>query len=197
MESLTPVPSNTHYINYNTFWNLPYRKSLIRTLNMNDQPNPPLSHLDKHGHARMVDVSDKLVTTRKAVATAIVTMQPDVRSKLLAGQLKKGEALTTAKIAAINAAKQTSQLIPMCHPLPLDLVDVRFETVGDNQIRITTTTIATARTGVEMEALTAASIAALTLYDMTKSADKSITIGPIQLQQKSGGKSGHYTRSKT
>lgn len=161
---------------------------------MTDNANPPLSHFDNKGRARMVDVSGKDVTTRKAVASAVVTMQPHVLSKLIAGTLKKGEALTTAKIAAINAAKQTGHLIPMCHPLALDLVDVEFEKLNEKQIKISATTVATARTGVEMEALTAASVAALTLYDMAKSADKSITIGPILLEQKSGGKSGDYKR---
>lgn len=142
----------------------------------------------------MVNVSDKDVTTRKAVASAVVTVQPHVLSKLIAGEMKKGEALLTAKIAAINAAKQTGLLIPMCHPLSLDLIDVHFDKLNEKQIKITTTAVATARTGVEIEAITAASIAAVTLYDMAKSADKSITIGPIQLESKSGGNSGDYTR---
>ncbi len=159
-----------------------------------DDADLVLSHLDGSGRVRMVDVSDKNVTLRTAVATAVVTFRAEVRAKLLSGKLAKGEALTTAKIAGIQAAKDTGRLIPMCHPLALDWVDIAIVPQGDTELLITATSQATARTGVEMEAMTAASVAALTLYDMSKSADKSITIGPIRLEFKSGGKSGDFRR---
>jgi cyclic pyranopterin phosphate synthase len=163
-----------------------------------DQPH--LSHIDPRGQARMVDVSVKNVTARTAVATARITARPEVVSAILAGDLPKGDVLATARIAGIQAAKRTAELIPLCHPLPLDAVEVDIApdasgaTAGD-AIVITARAVATARTGVEMEALTAATVAALTIYDMAKSADKSMTIGPIRLEEKSGGKSGDYRRS--
>ena len=143
----------------------------------------------------MVNVAQKDVTVRSATASAVVTMRSDVLAKLISGTSKKGDALTTAKIAGIAAAKRTGQLIPLCHTLPLDWVDITLTPDGDNQLRIVATAETTARTGVEMEALTAASVAALTLYDMAKSGDKGITIGPIQLERKSGGASGTYVRT--
>ncbi len=161
---------------------------------MNTPTDPQLSHLDDDGNVRMVDVSDKDVTQRTAIATAVVTFKPDVLEKLLAGTLKKGQALTTAKLAGINAAKRTGELIPLCHPLSLEWADVTFEPLDPARLQITATARTRSRTGVEMEALTAASIAALTLYDMAKSADKSIQIGPTHLEHKSGGKSADYHR---
>ena len=152
-----------------------------------------LSHYDGAGRARMVDVSAKAPTRREAEASAFVAMT----SALLAAlpQNPKGNPLEVARIAGIMAAKRTSELIPMCHPLPLALVDVDV-TLCENGVTITSKVATTAETGVEMEALVAASVAALTLYDMCKALDKGIEIREIVLQRKSGGKSGDYRRSK-
>jgi len=152
-----------------------------------------LSHYDGAGNARMVDVSGKQATKRSATASAFVELSAAVLAALPANP--KGNPLEVARFAGIQAAKRTSELIPMCHPLPLTHVDVEAEVVaGGVQIRATVST--TGQTGVEMEALTAASIAALTVYDMTKALDKSIVIRNLQLEQKSGGKSGDYKRQK-
>jgi len=152
-----------------------------------------LSHYDAAGNARMVDVSAKQATKRTATASAFVELSTAVLAALPANP--KGNPLEVARFAGIQAAKRTSELIPMCHPLPLTHVDVEAEVVpGGVQIRATAST--TGPTGVEMEALTAASIAALTVYDMTKALDKSIVIRNLQLEQKSGGKSGDYKRQK-
>ncbi len=159
---------------------------------MNSSENPDLSHIDSDGRARMVDVTDKDVTVREAVATACVTMREEILDRLLAGTLQKGEALTVAKLAGINAAKRTGELIPLCHPLPLHWVEVAFERLDATRLQITTHVRTAARTGVEMEAMTAAAVAALTIYDMAKAADKGIVIGPIRLERKTGGKSGDY-----
>jgi cyclic pyranopterin phosphate synthase len=160
---------------------------------MPKQPNLKLSHYDASGQARMVDVSAKQSTRRTATASAFVELSAAVLAALPANP--KGNPLEVARFAGIQAAKRTSELIPMCHPLPLTNVDVQAEVVeGGVCIRATATT--TGQTGVEMEALTAASVAALTVYDMTKALDKSIVIRAIQLEQKSGGKSGEYTRKK-
>jgi len=151
-----------------------------------------LSHFDEAGRARMVDVSAKPATRRQAVASAFAELTPAVLAALPANP--KGDPLEVARFAGIQAAKQTSSLIPMCHPLQLSFVDVVAEIVPSGvQIRATVAT--TGPTGVEMEALTAASIAALTIYDMTKALDKSITIRSLQLESKSGGKSGDYQRN--
>jgi cyclic pyranopterin phosphate synthase len=151
-----------------------------------------LSHFDETGHAHMVDVSVKLNTRRQATASAFVELSPDVLAALPANP--KGNPLEVARFAGIQAAKQTSALIPMCHPLPLSFVDVTAEIMPAG-IQIHATVATTGPTGVEMEALTAASVAALTIYDMTKALDKSIVIRSIQLESKSGGKSGDYQRS--
>ena len=150
-----------------------------------------LSHYDEAGRARMVDVSAKPATRREATASAFVALSKAVLKAL--PKNPKGNPLEVARIAGIQAAKRTSELIPMCHPLPLTHIAVEAEIVaGGVRIRATATT--TGQTGVEMEVLTAASIAALTVYDMTKALDKSIVIRNIQLEQKSGGKSGDYNR---
>jgi cyclic pyranopterin monophosphate synthase len=154
--------------------------------------SPKLSHFDSAGRARMVDVSDKSSTRRQATASAFVELSPAVLAALPANP--KGNPLEVARFAGIQAAKQTSALIPMCHPLPLSFVDVTAETTPTG-VEILATVATTGPTGVEMEALTAASIAALTIYDMTKALDKSITIRSIQLESKSGGKSGDYQRN--
>ena len=150
-----------------------------------------LSHYDKAGQARMVDVSGKSVTTREAEASGFVAIKPGVLESLPSNP--KGDPLEVARIAGIMAAKRTSELIPMCHPLPLSLVDVEVR-VCENGVAITSKVRTTAETGVEMEALVAVSVAALTIYDMLKAADKGIEIREIVLQRKSGGKSGEYRR---
>ena len=159
---------------------------------MAKKPKDRLSHYDKSGQARMVDVSAKAATRREATASAFVALSKKVLKAL--PQNPKGNPLEIARIAGIQAAKKTSELIPMCHPLPLTFIDV-ITTVTNKGIAITASAATTANTGVEMEALTAASVAALTIYDMTKALDKSITIEHIQLERKSGGKSGDYTRT--
>ena len=151
-----------------------------------------LSHFDETGRAHMVDVSAKSATRREATASAFVALSPAVLAALPANP--KGNPLEVARFAGIQAAKQTSTLIPMCHPLPLSFVDVTAEIMPAG-IQIYATVATTGPTGVEMEALTAASVAALTIYDMTKALDKSIVIRSIQLESKSGGKSGDYQRS--
>ncbi len=152
-----------------------------------------LSHYDKSGRARMVDVSTKPVTQRRADASAFVAMSPRVAKAL--PQNPKGDPLEVARIAGIQAAKRTAELIPMCHPLPLSHVDVHTE-LCENGVAIRSTVATTAVTGVEMEALVAASVAALTVYDMCKALDRGIEIREIVLQRKSGGKSGTYRRKK-
>ena len=153
-----------------------------------------LTHLDAEGDARMVDVSAKAPTVRTAVAESIVEMDDQVAAALFGGDLPKGDALAVIRIAAIQAAKRTPDLIPLCHPLPIDAVDVDVERV-DAGARIAVTVTTTARTGVEMEAMTAASVAALTLYDMTKARCRAAVIDGLRLLHKSGGKTGTYDRA--
>ncbi|GAB6035747.1 cyclic pyranopterin monophosphate synthase MoaC [Fundidesulfovibrio butyratiphilus] len=152
-----------------------------------------LTHLDDHGQARMVDVGAKTPTLRVAVAEAVVRLAPATFALLSDGGLPKGDALATARIAGILAAKKTADLIPLCHPLGLDAVDVRF-TLDEAEHRVVIQAEArlTAKTGVEMEAMTAASLAALTLYDMCKGVQKDIMIESVRLLYKSGGKSGEF-----
>ena len=152
-----------------------------------------LSHFDRAGRARMVDVSGKVASKREAEASGFVAVSPAVLAALPSNP--KGDPLEVARIAGIMAAKRTSELIPMCHPLPLSLVDVEMR-VCENGLAITSKVATTAETGVEMEALTAVSVAALTVYDMLKAADKGIEIREIALERKSGGKSGEYRRRK-
>ena len=150
-----------------------------------------LSHVDEAGNIRMVDVSGKAVTAREAVARGRIAMSPDAVRKVRAGNLKKGDPLQTARLAGIMAAKRTAELIPLCHPLPLTHADVTLTQVPDGyeiEARVRTT----AQTGVEMEALTAVSVAALTIYDMVKAVDKGMVISDIRLVEKRGGRSGHY-----
>lgn len=151
-----------------------------------------LSHYDSAGRARMVDVSGKKATRREAEATAFVQMLPEVLQAL--PKNPKGDPLEVARIAGIMAAKRTSELIPMCHALPLSHVDVEMR-LCENGVAIATKVITTAETGVEMEALVAASVSALTIYDMAKALDKGIEIREIVLQRKTGGKSGDYRRA--
>ena len=154
-----------------------------------------LTHLDGDGHVHMVDVSDKSDTIRIAKAVGSVQLSSNSMAALLSGNLKKGDALAVARIAGIMAAKKTSELIPLCHPLPITKVNVIIEPdkLG-NLVLITATVKTKGPTGVEMEALTAVSIAALTLYDMLKSVDKYITISAVQLDEKQGGKTGAWKR---
>src|ERR1041385_4170413 len=152
-----------------------------------------LTHIDKEGRARMVDVSDKVETARVARAEAFVVMAPETVKLLRNREMPKGDPLETARIAGIQAGKKTSDLIPLCHPLPLTHLDVSIE-VTESGARIESIAKTKAETGVEMEALTAASVAALTLYDMCKAAEKGISIGPVRLLEKSGSKSGHWVR---
>jgi cyclic pyranopterin phosphate synthase len=152
-----------------------------------------LSHYDKGGQARMVDVSEKSVSKRAAEASAFVVMNSDVIAALPTNP--KGDPLEVARLAGIMAAKRTAELIPMCHPLPLTHVDVRTR-VCENGVAITSKVTTTAVTGVEMEALVGASIAALTVYDMCKALDKGIEIREVKLETKSGGKSGDYRRDR-
>ena len=155
------------------------------------------SHLDESGAPRMVDVGDKSVSARRAVAAATVRMRPDVLAALLDARGPKGDALVAARLAGIGGAKRTSELIPLCHPLPLDLVEVELTSdLVAGTVTIRAEARATARTGVEMEALTAASVAALTLYDMAKALQRDIVIERVELLQKSGGRSGDYSRQE-
>jgi cyclic pyranopterin phosphate synthase len=152
-----------------------------------------LSHVDESGRIRMVDVSGKAATAREALARGSVVMSPEARAQVRGGRTRKGDPIETARLAGIMAAKQTSALIPLCHPLPLSHVDVQIAPTRTGygiEARVRTT----AETGVEMEALTAVSIAALTLYDMVKAVDKSMIIGDVRLMEKRGGKSGPWHR---
>jgi len=150
-----------------------------------------LTHLDEHGAARMVDVGAKPETQRKAIAEGRIRMSDAALSALWDGTGPKGDALATARIAGIMAAKRTGELIPLCHPLALDAVTVEFARESD-AIRVTATTSCTGRTGVEMEAMAAASVALLTLYDMGKAVDRAMVIDGVRLIEKTGGKSGHW-----
>ncbi len=152
---------------------------------------PPLTHLDAAGNARMVEVGDKAVTRRSATAEAWVRMGPDTLARLRRGDVPKGNVLLVAQIAGIQAAKRTWELVPLCHLLPLDGVDVTLD-VHDRGVHIRATARVTARTGVEMEALTAVSVAALTVYDMLKAVERGMTIDGVRLLEKSGGRSGSW-----
>ena len=157
----------------------------------NNGPELHLTHLDDQGNAKMVDVGDKDITSREAVARGHVSIQTETLRLIKEGLMKKGDVLTIAQLAGIMGAKKTSELIPLCHPLPLDRVDVDLELdEKEGRINITAAAKTTARTGVEMEALTAVSVAALTLYDMCKSVDRGMRIEAVRLVKKSGGRSG-------
>jgi cyclic pyranopterin phosphate synthase len=153
-----------------------------------------LTHFDASGASRMVDVGDKPVTSRMARAEAVVSMRPATLVLIREGESAKGNVLEVARLAGIMAAKRTSELIPLCHSLPLDSAAVAFEFPDDGTLRIEAVVRTQGRTGVEMEALTACSIAALTVYDMCKAVDREMTIGGIGLIEKSGGRSGHFLR---
>lgn len=159
---------------------------------------PQLTHLNKKGEAHIVDIGEKDATVRRAVVSAKVTAKPETVEAIFGGTLKKGDAVAVARVAGIMAAKKTSDLIPLCHPISLTHVEVeitRSDEPGTIDIRAIAQT--TDRTGVEMEAMSAASVTALTLYDMAKSIDRSMSISEIRLEEKSGGKSGTYLREST
>jgi len=159
-----------------------------------------LSHFDEHGASRMVDVGEKAVTRRCAKASGLVRMQPETRRLILdrvpakEGGHAKGDVLEVARLAGIMATKRTADLIPLCHPLALESVRLDFQPVDDDALRVEATVEVTAKTGVEMEALTAVTVAALTIYDMCKSVDRAMRIEQVQLEEKSGGKSGPFVR---
>ena len=153
-----------------------------------------LSHTDEQGNAHMVNVSSKGETLRKAIASAFIRMQPETLALIQSGGIAKGDVFATARIAGIMAAKRTPELIPLCHPIPLTFVGVELVPEPPDSVRIIATVEAMTKTGVEMEALTAASVAALTVYDMCKAVDRGMQIECVQLEHKSGGKSGTYQR---
>lgn len=158
------------------------------------------NHFDADGHPRMVDISDKPPTHRSAIAESHVVMTLETASKIQNGEFRKGDVLAVARLAAIMATKHTSLLIPLCHPIPVEGVDVSFDWLPSDpelplaRLRCRVSVRTSGRTGVEMEALTAASVAALTVYDMCKSVERGMEIGPTRLVEKAGGKSGHFIR---
>jgi len=154
---------------------------------------PKLTHLDENGAARMVDVGGKADTQRRAVASAVVEMQPETLAMIVEGRTAKGDVFAVARVAGIMAAKRTSDLIPMCHPLALTHVTVDLNAEGSS-VRITAVAETAGKTGVEMEALTAAAVAGLTIYDMCKAVDRGMIVTEVKLLEKEGGKSGHYLR---
>lgn len=154
-----------------------------------------LTHFDEEGRARMVDVSDKAETARMAIARGKITVKPETFERIRSGLIAKGDVLAVAQVAGIMAAKQTSQIIPMCHPLMITGAKLSFNLVEPNEVNIEAIVKVNGKTGIEMEALTAVSVAALTIYDMCKAMDKTMIIGDIYLVEKAGGKSGHYRSS--
>ena len=164
---------------------------------MSSDGDQHLSHTDSEGNARMVDVGDKPVTDRRATAEGYIRMKPATLRLILDGDVEKGDVLAVARIAAIQGAKQTSQMVPLCHPLPLDNVLVEIEDGEDEavtSIRMSVSTRAMARTGVEMEALSAVVVGLITIYDMCKAVDRGMEITGVRLLEKSGGRSGDWTR---
>ena len=160
------------------------------------QPNNALTHFDAQGQAHMVDVGDKASTRRVAVATGRIQMLPDTLALITSGSAKKGDVLGIARIAGIQGAKKTSDLIPLCHPIGLTRVAVKFEVLAsDNAVVCTATAEVNGQTGVEMEALTAVQVALLTIYDMCKAVDRGMTITDVKLLEKHGGKSGSFVAS--
>ncbi|MFN0196786.1 MAG: cyclic pyranopterin monophosphate synthase MoaC [Planctomycetaceae bacterium] len=153
-----------------------------------------LSHFDESGASRMVDVTAKEVTPRRARAEGFVTLSPETLTLILDRKLSKGDVIEVARLAGIQGAKRTSDLIPLCHPLALESVAVQIAPVDDHTLRIEAEVSLHGRTGVEMEALTAVSVASLTVYDMCKAVDRGMQLGPIRLVEKTGGRSGHYLR---
>lgn len=152
-----------------------------------------LTHLTKSGEVQMVDITDKQPSSREAIAEAVIRMQPTTLSMILDGRVPKGDVIATARIAGIQAAKRTSDIIPLCHPLPISMIKISVEKFDATSLRVEAACKVTGRTGVEMEALTAVSVAGLTIYDMCKSVEKGIRIEGIRLISKLGGKSGAWT----
>ncbi len=157
-------------------------------------PENELTHFDEQGAARMVDVGEKAVTRRTARASGVVRMRPETLDKIRRGAMSKGDVLAVARLAGIMAGKETSRLIPLCHNIPLDSLQIAFDFADDRTVRIEATAVTSAKTGVEMEALTAVSVAALTIYDMCKAVDRGMEIDAVRLEEKSGGRSGHFVR---
>jgi len=155
-----------------------------------------LTHFNSEGRAKMVDVSEKDITKRVAIARGSVRMMPETLSLIREGKIGKGDVLAVAQVAGIMAAKKTSGIIPMCHPIPITGVDISFKEIGDNTINVESNVKTTGITGVEMEALTAVSVAMLTIYDMCKAVDKGMVLGETYLAFKSGGKSGDFAREE-
>ena len=155
-----------------------------------------LTHVDDEGKAMMVDISQKFATERVAIASGMVKMQPETLELIRSGEVKKGDVLAVARVAGIMAAKKTAEVIPLCHPLPLTSAQIDFEFFNENMVKITAEVKTTYNTGVEMEALTAVSVAALTIYDMCKAVDRAMVIGEIKLEKKSGGQSGVFNREE-
>jgi len=155
------------------------------------------SHLDGQGRARMVDVGEKAVTERVAVARGVVRMRPETLRSILAGTIPKGEVLAVARVAGIMAAKRAWEWIPLCHPLPVEFAGVEFAARGEDSLQIEATVKVAAKTGVEMEALAAVMAAALTVYDMCKAVDRGMTVTHVELVEKRGGRSGVYRRPRT
>lgn len=164
-------------------------------MQLSDPSDKKLTHFSEDGSAIMVDVGGKEITVREAVASAVVSMRPDTLDTIIRGEAKKGDVIGVARIAGIMSAKRTSDLIPLAHPLPLTSVTIDFSPDYDQSLlRIQSTVKVVAKTGVEMEALTAVSVAGLTIYDMCKAIDRTMTISQIKLMEKSGGRSGHFKR---
>jgi cyclic pyranopterin phosphate synthase len=164
---------------------------------MTDDPSPRLSHLDEKGRARMVDVSDKPISRRVALAEGAVTMGRETLAAIRGGETPKGDVLTVARLAAIGGAKHTAQLIPLCHPLPIEAIDVEIDLDDDLPgLRLRVRVSAESRTGVEMEAMSAVAVGALAVYDMVKGIDRGLAIGPIRLLEKRGGRSGTWTAAE-
>lgn len=155
---------------------------------------PELSHIDAQGRARMVDVGEKEVTKRVAVATATLVMKPATLKRIRSGNVAKGEVLAVARVAGIMAAKKTHDLIPLCHPLPINVAAIDFKPGKGGRLEVTATVKVSGKTGVEMEALTAVTTASLTIYDMCKAIDREMTITDVCLLEKSGGRSGRFVR---
>jgi len=155
-------------------------------------PRARLSHIDAQGRARMVDVSTKAVTEREAIARGVVRMRPQTLRLIRGGKIAKGEVLAVARVAGIMAAKRTADLIPMCHPLPIQVAGIDFDVIAPGRLQIQARVMVSGKTGVEMEALAAVSAAALTVYDMCKAVDRGMVISDIRLMEKRGGRSGTY-----
>lgn len=171
-----------------------HRYSESEILHATPKPMSDLTHFDEHGASRMVDVSAKEITHRTATASGLVRMQPATLARIRQGTLVKGNVLEVARLAGIMAAKRTAEWIPLCHTLPLEGVTISFDYLDDCTLAISATARVTAKTGVEMEALVAVSASALTVYDMCKAIDRGLSIERVRLEEKSGGRSGHFVR---